>query len=512
MHRRSPQYVLPWLPLLALTSACSTGAVDDGRDSLFESTTLTTTGNDQAGDDETGRDETGTAGNDEAGGDEGPSEPTCEDGEQNQGETALDCGGPNCGPCEVGQTCASDGDCATDSCVAGVCVEPACDDGAQNGDETDVDCGGSCSPCANSLGCEAAADCQSGVCAGSFCAAPNCGDGVQNGGETATDCGGDCSGCAEGLACAIDGDCLSQFCDEGVCAAADCLADADCGQFSGQCTTGVCTADKTCEAAPANQGLACDDGQLCTTGETCNAGVCGGGGQVNCSGLSNACNLGVCNPQSGACETQPANNGNPCNDGNACTIGEVCSAGVCADPNAPGYVFYDNFSNNAAGWTFGPEWGIGPAAASGCASSCPGNDPGLDHTPTADNGIAGAMIGGCITTALHADYCLTSPMMNTASLPSVWLTYWRHLHSDYTPYMRNKVEVFNGSSWVLVWSSGGSPCINDANWTQMAHDLTAYKATNMRVRFCHAVESSGAFASGGWNLDDIVVGPAQCTP
>jgi hypothetical protein len=63
------------------------------------------------------------------GDDDGPSEPdpTCSDGIQNQGETGVDCGGPNCQPCEV---------------------EPTCTDGIQNGDEEGVDCGGSCpNPC-----------------------------------------------------------------------------------------------------------------------------------------------------------------------------------------------------------------------------------------------------------------------------------------------------------------------------------------------------------------------------
>ena len=49
---------------------------------------------------------------------------TCNDGIQNQGETGVDCGGPNCQPCTV--------------------PTATCDDGIQNGDETGVDIGGSC--------------------------------------------------------------------------------------------------------------------------------------------------------------------------------------------------------------------------------------------------------------------------------------------------------------------------------------------------------------------------------
>lgn len=49
---------------------------------------------------------------------------TCNDGIQNQGETEVDCGGPNCQPCSVAVV--------------------TCNDGIQNGDETGIDIGGSC--------------------------------------------------------------------------------------------------------------------------------------------------------------------------------------------------------------------------------------------------------------------------------------------------------------------------------------------------------------------------------
>lgn len=52
---------------------------------------------------------------------------TCNDGIQNQGETGIDCGGPNCQECET-----DPGTTAT------------CNDGIQNQDETGVDVGGSC--------------------------------------------------------------------------------------------------------------------------------------------------------------------------------------------------------------------------------------------------------------------------------------------------------------------------------------------------------------------------------
>ena len=107
---------------------------------------------------------------------------------------------------------------------------------------------------------------------------------------------------------------------------------------------------------------------------------------------------------------------------------------------------------------------------------------------------------------------MTSPIVDTSAEDTVWLTFWRHLHSDYTPYMQNKVQVFDGNGWVQVFATGGSPCTNDMAWSQQAYDVTAYKNANFQVRFCHNVASGGAYNSGSWSIDDVVIGPAQCTP
>ena len=48
-------------------------------------------------------------------------QPSCTDGIQNQGETAIDCGGPNCGGCEDGLACSDASD-----CLGGICDTPLC--------------------------------------------------------------------------------------------------------------------------------------------------------------------------------------------------------------------------------------------------------------------------------------------------------------------------------------------------------------------------------------------------
>jgi len=57
---------------------------------------------------------------------------------------------------------------------------------------------------------------------------------------------------------------------------------------------------------------------------------------ADCTGFTDACNVGVCDPATG-CVAQPTNEGGGCNDGVLCTIGDACSAGTCVGtPDALG--------------------------------------------------------------------------------------------------------------------------------------------------------------------------------
>ena len=70
---------------------------------------------------------------------------TCSDGIQNQGELAIDCGGP-CAPCVTG--CDTDVDAY--NYVSSADIDEPCEtcfDGVQNGDEAGVDCGGTYPGC-----------------------------------------------------------------------------------------------------------------------------------------------------------------------------------------------------------------------------------------------------------------------------------------------------------------------------------------------------------------------------
>jgi len=118
---------------------------------------------------------------------------------------------------------------------------------------------------------------------------------------------------------------------------------------------------------------------------------------------------------------------------------------------------------------------------------------------------------------VHDHYWLTSPPFNTSGATNLKLIFWRWLNSDYTPYMENKVEVYDGSIWVNLWTSGGFPAVADSSWKYVVHDVTQYANVQFRVRFGFKIGSSGVFTVSGWNVDDVVVvdwpgedGPGIC--
>ena len=401
-------------------------------------------------------------------------------------------------------------------------------------------------PCEDGLFCTEGDTCEGGVCVAGGpkvcegggtdpCLINNCNEGLKT-----------CSvaSAPNGTACVSPDTCVSNaICQNGVCLGAP----LDCSSFPApdECHDMACdpSSGNTCQPVIANDGLPCDSfGDPCMEGKTCSAGDCVGGtpkvcpsnGCNNgaceagtgtcllvpvgpggmCNEATDACNTGICNG-SGQCIGQPANNGASCNDGNSCTVGDTCGNGTCSGTPDPNYTIYFNetFASNSQGWTLGPEWQIGPAQVSVCAGGSTGNDPALDHTSTADNGVAGVLLGQCYPTVLHSDYCITSPVIDASAPGGVALTYWRHLHTDYPNYISSHVDVSgnSGASWTTVFNNPASNFVNDAAWTQFSHDVTALKSATMQVRFCYSAgPNSGIIIGGGWNIDDVTLASSAC--
>ncbi|NRA35054.1 MAG: C-type lectin domain-containing protein [Polyangiaceae bacterium] len=234
-------------------------------------------------------------------------------------ETDIDCGGTQCGPCEVTQICLVAGDCLSSICTDGTCRAPACNDGLSNGSETDLDCGGgSCEPCDDDLNCALPSDCRSGTCDAGTCGGAVCSDGVKNGVETDVDCGGvECPKCDLGFACEEDGaNCLSELCmadtsNNWTCVAAGC---GD-GMFNGD------ESDEDCGGSCSK----CDTDKRCSTGGDCQSAIC-----FNNVCLAPACDDSILNSDESDIDCGGIESGcDRCLLDEACTNGGDCGEGVC---------------------------------------------------------------------------------------------------------------------------------------------------------------------------------------
>ncbi len=256
-----------------------------------------------------------------------------------------------CDECQVNTDCNDGVACTDDTCVSGVCVfttnNANCVDdglfctGLEVCDAT-LNCISTGNPClANEFcndttntcdECQVATDCNDNIgCTDDTCVAGTCVFTTNN--ANCVDDGLFCTGpevCDAALDCISAGDpCLAnQFCNDTTNTCDECQTNVHCDDGN-PCTDDTCVSG-TCQRV--NNTILCDDNDLCTINDVCALGTCAGTA-VDCSGLNDACNVGVCNAGTGACQPQPINNGGACpDDGNECTQ-DVCASGTCTHPN-----------------------------------------------------------------------------------------------------------------------------------------------------------------------------------
>ncbi len=245
-----------------------------------------------------------------------------------------------------------------------------------------------------------------------------------------------------------------------------------------------------------------------------------------CDNLDNNCD--------GVADNFPTNQGTSCMVGTCAGIKtcfggdllcmlpyEICGNGI--DDNCDGVTDLlspplspEGFSSgNQNNWVLGQQWAIGGAQASFGATDPFFDDPDTDTTPTADDNIAGVVLGGFATTDIHDPYYLTSPVVNTSGVQgALYLRYRRWLNSDYPPYMSSTVEVYNGTKWIVIWNTptenmeGGG--VHDSEWKTHVLDVTPFKNANFRVRFGVGVMAPDAYEVSSWNIDDLALIP--CVP
>lgn len=422
-----------------------------------------------------------------------------------------------------GGTCRVDGDCQTSDvpctryacALGGVCQLVTLGDGASCDDGKFCTVGDACAQgkCAGvPRACDGQDACNVGTCdeGAKSCQIVHADGAPCDDGDPCTDAGV-CSGgsCTTGPdACAkLGNDCSVGICDPGVgCVTQNKLNGTGCGMSF--CSNGTCNGGH-CDITPINEGANCEDGLFCTIGDTCLAGYCVG--QPNPCPTGAQCVKGVCDEEADKCVTKAIINNSPCDDGDACTANEFCSSNMCIGGLPPTTLFSEDFSDNAAGWGLGLEWQIGHA--SGSFGQQAGNpDPVSDVTT--EGGVAGVAIGGNAKVAVgdptHGPQYLTSPPIDTMLAGAIYLTFYRWLNSDFTPYMKNTIEVStDGAAWTVLWETGDVP-ITDSAWTFQSIDISSYKSKNTRVRFGFSIGAENVYRVSSWNLDKVKVQNAPC--
>ncbi|MFZ5443528.1 MAG: hypothetical protein ACOZQL_26210 [Myxococcota bacterium] len=152
---------------------------------------------------------------------------------------------------------------------------------------------------------------------------------------------GDANTCTDDR-CSATGQCVyptnTATCEDGLycttsdrCAAGACTAGSarDCSALSNACNLGVCDEpQRACVRSPRNEGGTCDDGLYCTVNDACASGTCTGTAR-DCSSLNTACATGTCNESLDRCVATAINQGQSCDDGLRCTTGDSCASGTC---------------------------------------------------------------------------------------------------------------------------------------------------------------------------------------
>jgi hypothetical protein len=145
--------------------------------------------------------------------------------------------------------------------------------------------------------------------------------------------------------------------------------------YSHICQVGVCDPGTgACNFSMAPNGTECTDGNACTTGDSCIDGACNGT-TLDCND-NNLCTDDSCDPELG-CVTVRAPAGRSCDDHNACDGAEACDAyGTCVSSNPPQcddhVVCTEDSCDPALGCVYRPY----PAGTS-CADGDPCN--GVEH-------------------------------------------------------------------------------------------------------------------------------------
>jgi hypothetical protein len=295
----------------------------------------------------------------------------CGDGQLDNAESDVDCGGPDCGGCDSGKVCAGDGDCMSGHCADGVCCNDKCEgeceacvaakttvpDGTcapiPGGSDPDAECTdeGAASCGENGL-CDGQAECAK-YPAGTACgSSQSCSGGIETKQDTCNGLGScidngtvSCAPFSCGtnscfVSCSTTSQCdPGYYCDGTACQPLKPLGQACAGAtqcLSGHCIEGVC-----CNSVCNGACMSCKQQHTGQSNGTCAAIAANTDPHNECSvqaasscGTTGMCSgVGTCQlwPSGTTCGSPPScsmgtlNLGDACNGSGDCVIGGTAS-------------------------------------------------------------------------------------------------------------------------------------------------------------------------------------------
>jgi hypothetical protein len=153
------------------------------------------------------------------------------------------------------------------------------------------------------------------------------------------------------------------------------------------------------------------------------------------------------------------------------------------------------------GWTFDP--GTGPYKWSYGVPTGVSGDPTSGHT---GDKVVGYNINGTYQNSMSATQYATTPAFSTVGYTSVTLEFWVWLTVEDSQYDHADLQVWNGSSWLTIWSHIGGTFVTRNAFTYRRYVLPASVSNQREVKVRWGMgPTDSAVALCGWNIDDVLV-------
>ena len=153
------------------------------------------------------------------------------------------------------------------------------------------------------------------------------------------------------------------------------------------------------------------------------------------------------------------------------------------------------------GWAFdtgtgGYSWEYGvPAGA--------GGDPTAGHT--GDN-VVGYNLQGQYPVSMSTSQYATTPAFSTVGYNGLTLEFWVWLSVEDAKYDHANIQVWNGSSWLTLWSHTGATLVTRNSFTYRRFFLPESVSNQPEVKIRWGMgPTDSAVSYCGWNIDDVLV-------